>query len=445
MRRSWTLSLAALLTPALLAAQQPPPLTLSEAIRLAVAASPTLAATTAAARQAESNVRNAKAALYPELGAEGTAVRHEEPMIAFPLHELTVTTRPEFDQTLFQGNLLFGFTVFDGGIRRGQVSQARANETAATERQSGSAQGVVAGTTRAFVEVLTADAVLAAQEARVQALEAEVNRARRFLAEGRAARVEVLRAEAALAQAKADRVTIGARRDLAERNLASLLAVTPERTRASALVAVRPAAVAAESRDSLVLQAGEWNPELRAANAQVEAARSAARTASGALYPTLRVEGRLVTYGASQYSAQTEWQAGLRLTYPLFTGGTRGAAIDRTEAMLEEAQARVREVRLALERRVDQALAAATEATERAGALEVAVEQWTEVVRAESLALEQGAGTQNDFLRAQAELAATRAALAQARGLEVVARVDLAQVLGRLSPESLSTIVETRQ
>ncbi|MDH5316467.1 MAG: TolC family protein, partial [Gemmatimonadota bacterium] len=93
--------------------------------------------------------------------------------------------------------------------------------------------------------------------------------------------------------------------------------------------------------------------------------------------------------------------------------------------------------------RLDQAVAGLREAGDRVAALRAAVDQWTEVVRTEALALDQGAGTQNDYLRAEADLALSRASLAQAQGTELIRQVELALVLGDLSLESLPTMVES--
>jgi outer membrane protein TolC len=54
------------------------------------------------------------------------------------------------------------------------------------------------------------------------------------------------------------------------------------------------------------------------------------------------------------------------------------------------------------------------------------------VARIEQLALAAGSSTQNDYLRAEAELLAARANLVEARHHEIAARVELARVTGVL-------------
>jgi outer membrane protein TolC len=88
---------------------------------------------------------------------------------------------------------------------------------------------------------------------------------------------------------------------------------------------------------------------------------------------------------------------------------------------------------MAVEEGVEEALAAMVETRARREALERAAAQAEEVARIEAMALEVGAGVQTDFLRAQAELFQSRAALAQARHGEVLAGLQLARVTGELT------------
>lgn len=427
----------------MLKAQSGPRLGIEEAARLAMETAPSVQAAQSVVAGAAGGEREAKASWYPSLGVDGSLFQYEEPWIVYPLHELSQTSLPVFDRTLIQGSLSLGYTLFDGGIRRGRISQAQALSGMAGDQLRNSEQQAVAGAVRAFVEALTARAVLAAQEQRLAALNSESERVERFLSQGRAARVEQLRVDAARAQARAEQATSASRLELAELNLARLIAVDPSRTRAAQLVPVRLRPSEVRGRDSLIVRVRAASPQLQAAAARVEAARAALRAAGGSWYPALRVEGRLVTYAGGSSSATTEWQTGVRLSYPLFTGWARSAQVQRAEAAVAEAEAGYRDAEQMAVARLDQAVAGLREARERVEALQAAVEQWNEVVRTEALALDQGAGTQNDYLRAEADLALSRASLAQALGTELIRHVELALVLGDLSLETLPTMVET--
>ena len=76
-------------------------------------------------------------------------------------------------------------------------------------------------------------------------------------------------------------------------------------------------------------------------------------------------------------------------------------------------------------------------------ALRRAVQLQTEVARIEQLSLDAGAGTQTDYLRAEADLARARSLLVEAEHAEIAARVELARVVGELTTEWLNRNVET--
>jgi outer membrane protein TolC len=78
----------------------------------------------------------------------------------------------------------------------------------------------------------------------------------------------------------------------------------------------------------------------------------------------------------------------------------------------------------------------------RAEAVAEAVRHQEEVVRTELLSLTSGAGTQTDYLRAEADLLRIRSALVEARNSEIAAGVELARSTGELTPAWLDRNLE---
>lgn len=179
-----------------------------------------------------------------------------------------------------------------------------------------------------------------------------------------------------------------------------------------------------------------------AARSRLEAARAALGWSRAAWFPRVRASGAFVEYGGGSAAYTGEWQAGLRLEYPLFTGGARSGEQDRARAGVRAAEAELRRIRRELDRAVDAARSAEAEAVARVGSLSVAEARFEELARVEALALEEGVGVQRDFLRAQAGLLEARAGLARARRAVVLARTHLARALGLLSPEWIERTLE---
>lgn len=440
-----TVSTAALIVvPRLAAAQADSALSLPQAVRLALGSHPVVAAARAAEDETGARVAEARAAWLPQIIAQGTVTRFELPMIVAPLHGFDPTRPPTFDRTLIQGAGQLGYTLFDGGARGARIGAARAEADGAEAGLESALMRVIAETARAYLAVLSTHSRRAAQDQGLAALAAERSRVIQALDVGRAARVDLLRVEAAIAQAEAEHVASEAELDMAERTLARLLAVDPERTRAARLAPIRSRdTTIALDRTRALSRAAATNPELAQARRRAEAAEFARRAARAAWFPRLELGGGYLGFGGGTVDFTAEWQASARITYPLFQGGARAAAISAATSRARAAAEQYRAAQMELEAALDRALAAAREARARVTAMRRAVDHLAEVVRIEQLALEAGAGTQTDFLRAEADLRRSRAALIEAEHGEILARVDLARLTGELSAEWLANTVES--
>ncbi len=447
--RSIGLAAALLTAPAacVFAQDRPPPegpaLTLSRAIELALAHHPSVGAARAMEREAEARLGEANANWWPSLNLDGMLMRYQEQMLVFPLHALD-TGALRFDRTLMQGNMSAGWTLWDGGARRARIKGAQVNENVATLGTEAAEMSLIADVTTAYLRVLSASSTLEAADLSLSSLQAERDRVEQLLREGRAARVEVLRVDAAIAQAESERIATVSALEAAERSLARWLGVEPEYTAAARLTSVRLTGTdTVGTRDELVSRFEAANPELAEAVQRTEAADWARRAAVSAWHPRLTVVGAYMLFSSPTYDLRGEWQAGVRLSYPLFTGGARARAVSSATARRAAAEEQLRLTKLEGEEHIDRALTAVQESHARAGAIETAVLHLAEVTRIEQLALEAGAGTQTDFLRADAELRRTRAQLIEARHTEILARIQLARTTGDLSVEWLAGTLET--
>jgi outer membrane protein TolC len=304
---------------------------------------------------------------------------------------------------------------------------------------------LISQVTVAYLEVLSARGTLDAALQSLAALAVERDRIDQLMAQGQAARVQRLRVDAAYAETEAERIAAAAGLDTGERRLARLLGLDVERARAGRLAPVRLAEGLrhVEERATLIRRFEDHNPELAEVRRLTEAAEQGRRAAAAAWWPRLDVAGAYLLFGSKAFEFEGEWQVGLRLSYPLFTGGQRARAVSEAGARAAEARAQYELARLRGHEAVDRALAAVEEQRARVEAIATAVEHLGEVARIERLALEAGRGTQTDYLGAEASLRRARASLVQARHAEIAARVELGRVAGELTPRWLSTMLET--
>jgi outer membrane protein len=365
--------------------------------------------------------------------------------VVAPLHRFDPSSPPLFDETLLQGHLVLGYTLFDGGARGARVRRAEAGAAAASEGEREVRMDLAVQVSAAYLSALSARELLEASEALSTALESELDRIRQLLAEGKAARVDLLRVQAALSRAEASEISARTDQDVALGDLARMIGRPAEEVRAGGLSPLRRLGSAPVSPQEAFEAAQARSPTLARTQRELSGAEAGLNLARADWLPRLETVGRFTNYGTWSGNHTQEWQAGVSLAFPLFTGGARAGTREAARALVDEVTERVRMAELEVEAGVERGLAAVAEASALSRAWETAVEQSEEVARIEALALEAGVGVQTDFLRAEAELFQTRASLAQARNAEVLARIQLARIMGELSPRWIQENVEGDQ
>lgn len=411
---------------------QPVALSLSAAAADAVGLHPALRAARARADASARDVGEARAEWLPTLSLNGSAVKYEEPMVVTPIHGFDPGNIPEFDDVLLQGSLTADWLLFDGGGREARIGRRRALSVAAREDAAAGEARLVGRTITAYLRVLGLAATRDAHDRRLEALAAEEARVAQLAEVGRAPDVDLRRAEAARAAAEAERVRLVAALDVVERELARLTGHDVSATRAGQLRAVSLADTAQPARPDLVARALAASPAVRAAEARAEAAADGVRAGRAARWPSLRAVGNVQAYGSDEEEPVAEWNAGVRVSVPLWTGGAISSRVGSALAAREAAESDLAVARLDVEGALDEALAAANEARARTGSLERAVAKFEEVARIEKLRLDAESGTQTDWLDAESELLVARAQLVDARHAEIVARAEIARLTGTL-------------
>jgi len=381
----------------------------------------------------------AAAARWPTLALSTSATRYQEPMPVTPIHGFTPGLTPAFDRDLLQGGTTLRYTVFDGLGRGARIEAARAESAAVANDADGLAQALVARVSVAYLGVVGNAQVLASQDRRLAALEAERSRAQQLLEVGRAADADVLRVEAALAAAHAERVSLAAALDVGERDLSRLTGIALERTRAAQLASVVLRDSPPLSRESLLEQALGANASVLTQARRVAAAAARGAAARSGRWPKIDLAANYLGWASAQDSPTTEWNVGVAVSVPLFTGGAVQSQVEASQAELSAAQERLRLTQSDVAQELDRALSAVAEAEARVASLGTAVARSEEVARIEQLRLDAGSGVQRDYLDAEAVLFANRAALVQAENAEILARVSVARITGALDVAWLAT------
>lgn len=418
-------------------------LTLFDAIDRALAQHPSVRSAQASVEAARASVGEAKAEWWPSLDLNASATRYSDPMVVTPIHGFRPSQLPEFDRTLLQAGVQLESLLFDAGGRSARIKITRAQEESARASLDEAEQRLVADVARAYLETLGQDAILRAHNQRMQALAAESTRVANRFAVGRAARVDQLRAEAELAQARAERTVAAAALDVAERDLARSIAGTLEETRASELTDVELNDAPVPPREALEQEALRTNPARRRSESDLAAAKAGVPLAKSERFPSVHLLAGLLDRGSPETEFETEWNAGLHLNLPLFTGGALRSGVRRAEALHLRAQEDLRLKDDTLREDLDRAVARIEETRAQTAELATASSRFEEVARVSQLQVETGTGTQIDYLQAEADLLRARAALARARYSEVAARIELQRALGTLDLDWMRTTLRS--
>ncbi|MDE3215240.1 MAG: TolC family protein, partial [Gemmatimonadota bacterium] len=306
--------IAALLLALAVQAQDTTRLTLQSVVDRALDTHPAVAAAEAARDRSTADLADARSRLLPGLSFDGAVTRFQLPMIVAPLHGLDLRNPPLFDRTPYQAGLSLNWTVLDFGRRSAQIRAQTALRNAAGDAVTSTEQQLMTATVRAYLGVLDARQLLAAQNRLLDALTAAAARTRQLEGQGKAARVDVLRLDAEVQRERADRITAASQLDVAEHQLAQLADVSFDAVHGAALAPLALADTSAlddttaAARADVVARAVRASSDVRALDQRSLAARAGVAAARATWFPTVQMQGAYIDRGrwAGNYSA--EWQ-----------------------------------------------------------------------------------------------------------------------------------------
>ncbi len=189
-----------------------------------------------------------------------------------------------------------------------------------------------------------------------------------------------------------------------------------------------------------VLSAVESTPSVMQAKADLAAASASLRASKTPYLPTLNMSYSLTGNRTDDSFALTGGQFAkanamrFTLSYPVFNGFTREENIVRSSVAQRNAEAQLRDARLAITQQVTQYLGALRLAQERASIQIASVAASEEDLRVQNQRYALGASTLLDVLTSQAQLNSARSALIQARYDARVAKAQIEALLGRELP-----------
>ncbi len=428
------LVLTSLLTVARVAgasAQEPPAVTLPEAIRRAERVQPAMIRASADVRTAGAQRRSALGAYLPRITAasSGSAFFSEGPARVDPVTgELTTgNSSARSISTTLSGSL----DLFTGFRRGAEMRAARAGETAAEASLIDARFEQALTTTNQFLDALAAAQLLRVREASVRRAEEQLKTAVAKLRAGSATRSDSLRSLVTLGTARLDRITTQTQLASAEANLARLIG-EPGRVRAaddSAFYRVLPAV----DTQALRTEAESKSPRIQSAAANAAAARASARASRSAYWPSLVLGAATGWNGSrsSDYELFNQRQLSLSFRWNLFDGFERELSIVQRDVEQDVAEATAADARREVEAELTTRLAELDAARARTEITQTSVAAATEDLRVQQERYRLGVSTIVDLLTSQEALNQAEVDVVNARFDYLRAKAQLEALIGR--------------
>ena len=392
------------------------PLSLDQAVSLALGRNPDLRAASHRIGVADAHIAEAASAFYPRIDARLSYGRTDNPAQAFGMivsqRRFSTTTdvndpgatqnwRPELVATL---SLFRGFQDASGleAARKGA-------EIAALERtaiRNALAQAVA----ETYYLHLAAKQQIDVTGASVKAVESELVEARKRFEAGAVLKSDVLSLEVRLASAKDNEVRARNGVEHARTSLRVLLGLSPgESVELATDVPPRDPSLPRDQAEALA-RAAASRPEPAAAARLIEMRKSEVSAERGAWLPSLDA---FASYGQDApdlvlSGRQDNWAVGFSVDLPIFRGFQTRARVASAERRVDEARAMEDKVRLVIEQEVRVAVLHRDEALERIFVTERAVAAAEEALRLVREQYQAGTATVSRYLEAEAALADAR-------------------------------------
>jgi OMF family outer membrane factor len=428
------------------------PLSLREAIEIALRESPILRGAVTELKAAEARLQMARSEKRWQLSVNAFAsTGTESAILASPPTVMPSATMLLPRRTFFDANAMLMFPIFTSGRLEALIRQAEAVRHATAAQLEAMRLDVALETKLAYRRALLARGMVRVAEVYVAAMEERVRVDKVAAQVGRIPEFWVLRSEAELANAR--QMLANAQRDYETALIAlkAIMGVHPdsEITLTDELQwdEGREARDGTErdelrvgelpKREKLLAEAMEKRPELRAALRQAEAQNYAVRAAKALYAPQVgwMVMANYMSGTGDMGQGTGGYLAGIAVGLPIFDGGRRKAMVGEAQAMREKALAEMERLKLQIASEVDTALRELQTALQNLQTAQAALKAAEEDERVAKVRYTAGRSVLVEYLDALATLVRAQVNYAQAIYELFVAYDKLQRAIGKGLPE----------
>jgi len=411
------------------------PIALDEAIRLAQRNSPQAIQAKGTERTAAASRRAAYGALFPNLSVSAGRVVQlggAQTRLNQNGEQVAVASSPTNST-----GLSLNTEIFDGGREFFSLRAARASQDAAEASSITTQYDIALQVKQQYFAVLAALEAIDAGQAQMEQAQKQLSFSAAKVRAGVATRSDSLRGVIQVGNAQLAQITAENDLSVANAALSRLVgSVTP--------VTADPASVQEQFSalpDSSALSAfAQRGPAVAQAEANLEAAKQLKRASKGTYLPSLSMSysrsgsGTDNGFGLGSDPFSYNGRLSFSLSYPIFNGFAREESTVRADVAETNAEAELRDAKLAAGQTLAQYLGGLRSASARVRVQSASVVAAEEDVRVQQERYNIGMSTLLDLLNSQATLQQARSALISARYDYRIARAQIETLIGRPLP-----------
>lgn len=406
---------------------------LNEVFSAAYNNNPTLLAARAALRATDEGVPQALSGWRPTVSITGEYGRQRNE------YDPSTTTQPSATLDPRTTSLTVSQPLYRGGRTEAATDSAEALVLAGRQDLAGTERRVLLDAVTAYMDVVQNQAVLDLNRNNEEVLRRQLDAVRERFRVGEITRTDVAQSESRLSRATADRIFAEGALVSSRAVLARIIGEMPR-----TLVSPPPLPQLPANEDEALAIAYEENPDLLGARFREVAAKYDVRAVSGALLPTVSVNGSLSKADETTRSNLETDSAkiALQLTVPLYEGGQVYSQTRQRKQTHNQRRIQVEEQRRAVRQSVVQAWENLGTARSNITARRAQVDASRIALEGVQQEAEVGSRTVLDVLDQEQEYLDARVAEVRARRDEYVAGFTLVSSVGRLTARQLALPVD---
>lgn len=400
--------------------------TLEEAVALALEVSPQVVQAATSLGTADFATKQAYAAMLPSVSlSSGANLSSSE------RYDPQTNLRVSGQSSSYSAGISGSMDLFAGGRNLAAVRSARAEARAAEATLVTREFSASLAAKQGYFAVLRAQELIRLSAERIEQAEEQLAAAERRLEVGRATRSDVLRARLELSNARQAYLEAVTQRRTAMYALGQTVGVVgPVAAVPPPDLEPEPLALSEAALRELVLAEA---PTVVSALADVTVAEAALSQARAQYFPTVGASGGY-NWSNQDFGLQqglTSWNTRISISYPLFNGLAREAAVDRASAQRVLAEAQAEDAARAAVAELESLVASLRLAEARLEILRESVEVAREDYRVQQERYEHGSATILELVSSQIALIQAENDLINARYDYQIARAELESLVGR--------------